>query len=540
MGSFNLPEVALIRVLNHLQVRDQMNTRLVCRYWKLITDNFARRNELILFLQTYPSPVYWFYNRSEADLGNAFLLTTRAFLKSEFFLSYFRRVRRLMIVHKKSTKFKKFVELLQTSFPELRHLQFSTLDPKFSGIMTILFRTNLQLANLRTFYSQTGDMPLGLHCPQLSELYVYSHLKINQATDEQTRQCIQNLRFLSVKKLTYPSGFEFSNLEIFYFNEPSPAIALSDFPRLKELHYFDAFLRVHEELEDCLRSLLAQKRRLNRNQLRIFFDGFELTDIDSDFNNFNYLEPGWNLCGMDLNEKVVRFIKENPLGLKFNLLSKSLLMSDALSDVLVDLPEDDELMESMFRSAKCIEFERPLDMKSLNLFELSNRFRYVSTINIHVELSQTQLDRLSDALPYLVCFVYWQEFFKNHILNFEFIAKFKSLHSFIIHHSLLSIDELRLILENCKFIDGFSFRKSNAKIEMLRNFEQGLFEVEWLSSNNAEFAAAMFGTEELLDYLETSRWIGKNDFLGEGRDEEPPLNLRLPSDEEEYDEEDED
>ena len=528
MDSFDLPELALIQVLNHLPAQDQLNARLVCRYWKLITDNFAQRDELVLFFKFYPRPVYWFHDGREVDLGNAFLVNKPRCLKSEFFLRFFRRVHRLMIVHKVNTPSKQFIEHIQVSLLELKHLQFNSIGSKssFSGLRKLPYKTNFQLANLRTFYSQFDDMPLGLHCPRLNELYVYAHLKIDETMDEQTRLCIQNLRFLLVQQLTYPPDFEFSNLEVFYFNNPSPAISLRNFPRLVELHYFDGFSRVHEELEDRLKSLWVQKRRLKRNQPRIFFDGFEL-DTRTDFKTLDdeYLDQDQPVCALDLNENVVRFINDAPLGLKLNLLSKDLRMSDALDDELADLQEGGELVQSMFRSAQCVSFERPLAKESLNLFELSDRFRYVCVAYVEIELSQTLLDRLSDTLPHLESFSYYPEFFSNHLLNFEFIAKFKSLHYFHVHCCLLSIGELRLIFENCKFIDLLGFEKSNAFIDMLPTCEHEVYTVAWFSKDRIKFATATFGTEELLNYLEASRWVEKNDFLGERKEKEPPLYL---------------
>ena len=49
-----------------------------------------------------------------------------------------------------------------------------------------------------------------------------------------------------------------------------------------------------------------------------------------------------------------------------------------------------------------------------------------------------------------------------------------------------------------------------------------VFEVTWRSSDWVKFARAEFGKEELLDYLEESRWLEKNDFLGRRKEEKVP------------------
>ena len=517
----DLPELALIRVLDYLPVRDQLNARLVCRHWRLTTDSSGRRDELALFYESHPMPVYWLHNGNEVDSGNSYLFIDLAVLKNEFFLHYFRRVRRLVIALEVNTSSEKFLEAIQTSFPQLEHLQFNMLGEKcqFSGLRKLVYETTLQLPNLRTFYSEAGDMPLALHCPRLSELFVYSQLTINEATDEQTRLCIQSLRFLLVENLTYPRDFEFSNLQILYFNKPSPSILLSDFPRLKELHYFDALSRAYRErLRDALIALLEQKRILKRDELRFYFDGYELED-SSDFGVLNgYLNPNDSFSRLSLNEKVLRLIKEGSSRCKFNLLRKRLSMSDSLDDELVSLSKGDELVEAMLKSAYDLHFEQPLTRHSLNLFQLSDRFQYVTCVSVYVELSQALLDRLPDALPHLVFFYYAPKFFSNHFVNFEFVGQFKSLHKFLIPPTVLSIDELRSIVNNCKLLHWFSFIRPNGV--RVRTVRRGLkstdqaYEVTWYSSDYLEFARAEFGKEELLDYLEESRWLEKNDFLG--------------------------
>lgn len=85
----DLPELPLIRVLNCLSRHDQLNARLVCKHWKLITDSSARKDELVLFIEIYPRPVCWFHDGTEVDLGNAFLIHNLAAIKNEFFRSYF-------------------------------------------------------------------------------------------------------------------------------------------------------------------------------------------------------------------------------------------------------------------------------------------------------------------------------------------------------------------------------------------------------------------------------------------------------------------
>ena len=486
MDWVDLPEVALIRVLNCLSVHDQLNARLVCRHWKQITDSTVRRNELVLFLEIYPRPVYWFHDGSEVDLANAFLVTDIAAMKGEFFMRYFRRVRRLMIVHPVEESSNRFIEQIQTSFLQLEHLQFSALGSNNCRVLhkNLLPKIHLDLSNLRTFYSQAYGMPRRFHCPKLTELFVYSRLTIKENSNKETKSCIQNLRLLLVCQLNYPRGFEFLNLEILYFNQPSLSLFLSDFPRLKEIHYFNDFPFFHPELIDHLENLLEQKRSLKRDKLSIYFAGFKL-DKKEDFNNLDaYLPPDEPLQALDLNEKILRLIQESPSFCKFNLHSKEIRINDSLDDELIHLAENDDLVGSMFKSVTQINFGQRLSKESLNFFDLSDRFRYVSSACLYVELSQVLLDRLPAAFPHLVDFYYKPAFFTNQILNFKFLASFKSLHSFNVHHRLISMEEVRSIFEKAKFIDWVYFERPNrAQIRGRRLPGCNVFATNWRSTD---------------------------------------------------------
>lgn len=114
------------------------------------------------------------------------------------------------------------------------------------------------------------------------------------------------------------------------------------------------------------------------------------------------------------------------------------------------------------------------------------------------------MDRLPDALPNLARFHYYPKFFEKHFLNFQFIGRFKSLHSFHVNRRLLSIDELRFILENCKFIDRAWFEKSNGGFRMSRLFGRKIYKAKWESTNGVPFASATFSIYELFDYFEAS------------------------------------
>ena len=457
-------------------------------------------------------------------------------MKSEFFLRYFRRVRHLMIAHTSNIRATRlFIELIQTSLLQLEHLQFNALNPRFiyQESRKMVYETNFHLPNLRTFYSQTGDMPLGLHCPKLTELFVYSELNITEQTDNPTKLCIKNLRLLLVQTLTYPPDFEFQNLEVLYFSSPF-SIDLNNFPRLKELHYFQGVSTVRRRMiRDVLVSFREQKRALKREEIKFYFDGqlFEENERKiGDQEILDYLELNLNhiRCAMDLTERPLRHIKEGTASFKFDLLSHDLLVNESSDDELMGLPVDDELVESTFKSITSVIFVRPLSKKWLNLFDHSARLQHVFYVDVAIEL-QALLDPLPDALPNVVHFDYFPKFFSEHFVNFEFVSRFKWLYNFGIDRRLISLAEVKLIFEKCKFLGDFIFYRPNgAELSVFRPIgEWSHYQVTWRSTDSVEFARARFSAQEVLDYLEVSKWVEKNAFLGFQREEPAPPALRL-------------
>ena len=522
MDWLDLPEVALIQVQNNLSIRDQLNVRLVCRYWKLVNETLVRRDELVLFFGIPPRPIYWLHDGRDVNSANAFLVKYFECMKSQFFLRYFPQVRRLMIAHTAIIQTSQpLIELIQASFLQLEHLQFNALNLRFTyqESRKFVYETNFHLPNLRTFYSQTGDMPLGLHCPRLTELYVYSKLNITEQTDSQTKLCIQRLRLLLVQALTYPPDFEFSNLEFLYFNQPF-SFRLNNFPRLKELHYFHGVSEVRRGmLRDALVSFREQKRALKRNEIKFYFDGqlFEDERKIGDFEILGYLEVDHPRCALDLTACSLRRIKDGSASFKFDLLSHDLLVTGSSDDELMGLPVNDRLIEQMFRSTISILFMTRISKQWLNLFQLSTRFSYVFYVDICYELKQDLLNTLPFVLPNLVHFGYLPEFFSDHFVNFEFVSRFKSLYLFLIHRRVISMAEVRLIFEKCKFLGNVDFyRPNDVKISIFRPIgDWSHYQVTWISTDSVEFARSRFSTQELLDYLEASKWVEKNAFLGQ-------------------------
>ena len=509
-----LPAVALAKVISYLSLRDQLNVRKVCKYWRLVNDSSVPRRELILFLKIHPTPVYWHHDKRECDPSNILWVNFRL-LKSKFFWSYFRKIRRLMVAFRKGTYCKHFTEPIQASFTDLLHLQFTSIGNELSYWDREIPQTEFRLKNLRTLYSFVNDVPVDLNCPNLTELFICCNLTI-ESTNEQTKKYLQNLRLLRVYRLAYPPGFEFTNLQVLHLqNLP---ISLVDFPKLKELHCLILFGQNEQNDEVLFEELLQQKKQLKREDLRIFCQGFDMEGRNfRDVFESHLRQIDRHFVYSDFNAEVLRLAKKSPSSCNFSLDSKDLDLYESTDDELAVIREG-ELPDCLFRSITHLKIWK-LSKISPTFFEISHKFPYIHSISIYYELSQALLDQLPDVLPRLAFFTYEPKPFKNYRVSFEFVARFKSLNFFSACNFIISIDEFQLILQNCEALGKAIFFQHPEKreyeclwVEPTGKPERRIYKLNWRKVNLdrrtcEDYKKASFNHEELFEYLKTSKWI---------------------------------
>ena len=517
-----LPAVVLAEVLGYLPLRDQLSARRVCKYWKLVNDSSVPRKELILFIKIHPRPVYWQHNQRAADPANGlmvnYLFMESEFLCHEFFWPYFRKIQRLMVAFPMNSLCKNLVKQIQKSFTDLQHLQFSSIGNQKHFIPQKAPQNEFHLKNLRTLYSCAAVVPVVLNCPKLTELFIYNDLIIDETTSKRAKKFLQHLKMLRVNNLVYPLGFEFSNLQV--LSLISFPTSLADFPMLKELHCH-MYRKIRDE--DLVEELLRQKEHLKREDLRIFFQGFDL-ERHSFFELLRkHVYPSEEpLLGFNyFNTEVLRLAKESPSSCNFSLYRRGFDMRDSLDDELAGLQEG-ELPECLFRSITDL-FIRKLTKVSPTFFEISHKFPYIRSVTINGELTQTLLDRLPDVLPGLASFVYPRSAFRDEQFSFEFVARFKSLNYFYICNRFLTINEFQMIIQSCQVLEEVKlFQPENehgyVRLDMYPWIErtgkpERIYELYWKKINADKtfviFARTSFDHDELLKYLTTSKWISK-------------------------------
>ena len=442
-----LPEVALAKVFGYLPLSDQLSARRICKYWQMVNDSYVPRRELILFINILPRPIYWQHDQQAAELTNG-LMVNDLLLENEFFWVYFRKIQRLMLVFGVHSSWEQPFERIQASFTDLQHLQFSSVGYRVVSSVRKKTQSEFRLENLRTLYSYDVEAPLNLNCPNLIELFIVWDLTIDESTNEQTKKCLQNLKLLRVRNLTYPLGFEFTKLEVLHVQKLP--ISLIDFPMLKELH----LLTLHDSRGNGVHfeELLQQKKRLKREHLRIFYQGF-----DMEGRNYSDITPyGYNFKAEDL-----RLAKERPSSCDFRLERKSLDLRDSSDDELIGLREG-ELPECLFKSIMDLEIKGISKVRPA-FFEICDRFPYIQSIVFYSEVSQAFLDRLPDVLPRLASFMYRPIYFQNKLIIFDFVARFKYLYYFTAWSCIASTEKLRLALENRGVLEDVAFGRAEER-----------------------------------------------------------------------------
>ena len=286
-----------------------------------------------------------------------------------------------------------------------------------------------------------------------------------------TKKCLQNLRLLRVRRLAYPAGFEFSQLEVLHLH--NLPISLVDFPRLKDLHCLIYGVLVE--------GLLQQKERLKREHLRIFFRGFDLKERTF---------PDIFQDGFNFNAEVLRLAKESRSSCNFSLERNTIDLSDSSDDELTGLKVG-ELPECLFRSITDIWIEK-LSKVSPAFFEISDRFPYIHSVTIYNEVSQTLLDRLPNVLPRLEAFAYEPTSSQNELISFKFVGRFKSLNYLFASNCLISTDEFKLILQNCKVLGDATVYRGKGEHERPSLWISRTFQPEKSANSSEEDAPIDF------------------------------------------------
>lgn len=439
-----LPELVLIKILDHLPIDDQLNGRRVCKLWKqMIDDNslIKSRKELILFYRVLKKPLIWHHNNQAANLDNSIIVNDK-FKESQIFKSNFKCIKNLYLVTYEDIFFTKeeLSDFIQ-NFVNLENLQIYYLNEVVDS--QIPLEVDFNLNQLKTLYLGQDDRLHNLNCPNLTKLSIYDDCFVLAAKFNST---FENLKFLKLKSFTYLPGFKAPNLEVLYFSRKIH-INLADFPKLNRIHYFYHKNTFYNETERelILNGLMEARRRAGRIELDIFYDGIRCKDDGESIKQV--IEKTSSKLGSSFYYGNYDYYIENPDEFNFENVDKLLKYSDLFNEEVSFMEYD--LVEDVSKCINTLYFGKSLTNQLIN-FTNWELFKYVKTLIIK-QLAQEQLDRLPDCLPNLVDFMYPSDLDKKRVVNFEFLCRFKGLKCFSIQKGLVSLHEFRLVVDHCKY-----------------------------------------------------------------------------------------
>ena len=143
----------LIEIFNHLPLGEVVKNRQVCKYFKETVDKLlSKRDELILFVETLPQPLVWFFDNEAINLANV-IVVNRNFVSNDHFKASFKHVKRLLIqFYFKFCEFEQLDDLLNQNFASLEHLQMYPNRIQRDPDPLEKYKSHLCLSKLRTLF----------------------------------------------------------------------------------------------------------------------------------------------------------------------------------------------------------------------------------------------------------------------------------------------------------------------------------------------------------------------------------------------------
>ena len=543
-----LPELALIKVLSNFPLYDQLTIcRLVCKRWKLLVEQDILKNfrsELVLFVRMLRMPLVWSHSQQAVRLDDS-IVVNQSIKNSQHFRNLFTNLKSLFIALFEPSLANFDLSDIVHSFPSLEHLEIRNLFYEYCPASTGHLRVDLNHSNLRTLHLGYKDQIINLNCPALTELTAFGVFHVDE------RCCFRNsLKFLKVCSFTHQPDCVLPNLEVLCFSN-NLEIDLEPFQKLKEIHYCrrqlenDVNRGEHRaNVDRILESLIERKRRL-RLSLEVYKNGVRRKTEVTEWDFRPFPEHGsLELTMEELASILKNFDEPEP--------TISILKSKFHADNLLFDRERDRTVDSTEHLARSIQFlclpyftfwqnfwmfmeqrdgmifERlepgpmpPIPMPGVQaaLFDLpfnpsaKHLFSYVH----HLKLSpspQNLMQMLPDLMANVLDFrsIYGYKF-EGRILNYSFLSEFRALKRLSAAKDWLSIDVLRKIFANCKFIDYLIIilDKFSDHIQVYP-MENGQYDIWFRRNPLGDQNRTVTSKAGLIDYLEKNRIVKSNFF----------------------------
>ena len=480
----DVPELVLINVFNSLPLYDQLAARLVCKQWqRLIEENLAHSaRELVIFSNIQPRPLIWHHNDQPVNLSNSLVVNPKI-KEARLFKELFLNIRRLYVVYcvcrLDTSRMQREVFDFLNNFSGLEHVEV------YDGCSMSLHescRTNLdfELPNLKTLFSdpkvQTSSL---IASPRLEQLAFYDDFHL----DFQLAFLKTNLKLLKVFSFSHAEFIELPNLEVLYFHG-SLQIELANFKKLREIHF--VILPVYHWIEKfnennpvrlartAFEELFEQKQRLKRDNPRVYFEGIrcEASSFREITRRKRILRSGCSKCSRAvIRPSDLESFQQNRDDFQVRNLRLYFEYSSQFDDVLAAM--SDEQVERLARSLEIVVLVDQLNGGLLQSSRFERLFHYVEDLYVDEERF-SQFDVLPVILPNLVSVGivrpspsggYHSEIC---VLPACITSKFARLKVLALWGKETSPNELKKLLDNCRFFTTLTISTGRYKAEIVR------------------------------------------------------------------------
>lgn len=427
-----IPIELLSMILNRLSTADQIRCRLVSKKFRFVIENEVKVRRLIVSLNQKVCEGKWYRTYRRFDLNDLINAKHLDFLQTEPFRKMFSKLRMLYVYD--------FPEILPPcdldSLNELRELEH--LELWFLRIKNL---SKLTLPNLKVFCvnEQTSarliiDTNSLLHLKTVFELDLFT---FNHASSIRSVQC---------NRLT-PGILAFTNLEhlcCYLITQPLVSDLLPKLVHLKRLQFYDQ--------ETVYQSLVEQKRRLNRRDLKIFYLGINFEQRNGRNEELDLSAYNLAFSRYHLNAQNLPIYFDNYHRLDDRLPFVNCVDYSAFEDrfgLLENVPGDFfdrfPIINNVHVSRRIVEPE------SFRTFLTGcSSLHSLSLKNSHLEPA------FFDRLP-SVCSSIGALHIKADLDSFEFVLEFKNLLDLEIISESLSIDLVRKAFTTLKHLEAFTF-----------------------------------------------------------------------------------
>lgn len=487
------PILPLKLIFENLTINEIVKLRNVCKLWKSLIDPILEeKKEIILFINCLSHPVVWDHDKKPAKSKNFLIANDKIYANYNFKNKFF-PITKLFIVLSRECE-KNDIEFVHfyNHFRKLEHLQIElryaeTLLSSKSFIPPLKYV--FYLKNLKTLYLSNHEEIEKLFCPNLTELSIANRFKY----DKNNHPFISRLKYLSCKELSNTRGTRnFNCLEILSLEDDTFSFFNRfDFPNLKKIYYKDR--KMHN-----IRNFVTRLARFRHGlDLEAFVFNIKCPE------NLDYQV----LWGNDNREESVSFLRRLAFYLNMNKLSFMIKVEKGtvfkvFGELYYDLILGHNNLEFYFNNRAIFELnkvKRALnftdeaceylnhfkrenletyeDLSKLidkliikncidpnKLIEKKDFLKYVYILYLE-RLDEPVLKHIPTVMPYLK-YVFIDPLIQmKRRLNLEFLFKLEGLYEVgVLTKNTFTYDDLKKLLENCKFLNRFIFENFSFRI----------------------------------------------------------------------------